>query len=221
MPFGLHHIPIILAYQTDFGGVLYKQDLLNALINNNVSQDSYIYKTIDQAFNSTSIVGDQNIWNFINSLNFNSLPNADGSSTPIFEWFSKYLNVYAGKYTQDYPTYMGACIGIGIALILVVKKENRKLVSSVVFSAMVVAFLTGITEPLEYTFLFCAAPLYYLIYVPLSGISYMLLIFSILGLSFFSFYKMHMCWYMCVWTWWEIIWYHYFTCYELPLGINF
>lgn len=61
MPFGLHHIPIILAYQTDFGGVLYKQDLLNALINNNVSQDSYIYKTIDQAFNSTSIVGDQNI----------------------------------------------------------------------------------------------------------------------------------------------------------------
>lgn len=175
MPFGLHHIPIILAYQTDFGGVLYKQDLLNALINNSVSQDSYIYKTIDQAFNSTSIVGDQNIWNFINSLNFNSLPNADGSSTPIFEWFSKYLNVYAGKYTQDYPTYMGACIGIGIALILVVKKENRKLVSSVVFSAMVVAFLTGITEPLEYTFLFCAAPLYYLIYVPLSGISYMLM----------------------------------------------
>lgn len=175
MPFGLHHIPIILAYQTDFGGVLYKQDLLNALINNGVSKDSNIYQSIESAFIGTSIVGDQNIWNFINSLNFNSLPNLNGTSTPIFEWFTKNLNVYAGKYTQDYPTYMGACMGIGVALILVAEKNNRKLVSSIVCSAMVVAFLTGITEPLEYTFLFCAAPLYYLIYVPLSGISYMLM----------------------------------------------
>ncbi|RXY97027.1 PTS glucose transporter subunit IIBC [Malacoplasma penetrans] len=175
MPFGLHHIPIILAYQTDFGGVLYKQDLLNALVNNGVSTDSTIYQAINNAFPGTSIVGDQNIWNFINSLSFNSLPNADGTQTPIFQWFVKNLNVYAGKYTQDYPTYMGACMGIGVALILVSKKENRKRVASVVGSAMAVAFLTGITEPLEYTFLFCAAPLYYLIYVPLSGISYMLM----------------------------------------------
>lgn len=176
MPFGLHHIPIILAYQTDFGGILYKQDLMNALIANGMGVDSSVYQYIDTAFgDKASIVGDQNIWNFINSLNFNVLQNADGTSYPIFEWFAKHLNVYAGKYTQDYPTYMGACIGIGIALILVSKKENRKAVASIVGSSMAVAFLTGITEPLEYTFLFCAAPLYYLIYVPLSGVSYMLM----------------------------------------------
>lgn len=40
---------------------------------------------------------------------------------------------------------------------------------------MLVSFLTGITEPLEFTFLFIAPYLYYLVYVPFSGLSYMLM----------------------------------------------
>lgn len=68
---------------------------------------------------------------------------------------------------------MGVCMGIGAALIYSAEKRNRRNVSVVIFSAMLVAFFTGITEPLEFTFLFCAPWLYYLIYVPLSGFSYM------------------------------------------------
>jgi PTS system glucose-specific IIC component len=76
---------------------------------------------------------------------------------------------------QDYPIYQGACVGIGLALILTASKENRKAAISVIGSAIIVAFLTGITEPLEYTFLFVAPLLYYVIYVPLSGIAYLLM----------------------------------------------
>ncbi|MDE5553087.1 MAG: glucose PTS transporter subunit IIA [Malacoplasma sp.] len=171
MPFGLHHIPIILAFQTPFGGNLELKALTDALSKNGESQTTI--NTIVSAFGSgTSISGDQNIWNYINGLPYNELL-LNGQKTPIFEWFTKELGVYPGRYTQDYPTYLGACMGIGAAIIVTSKKENRKRVSSVIVSSMFVAFLTGITEPLEFTFLFCAPLLYYIIYVPMSGFSYM------------------------------------------------
>lgn len=175
MPFGLHHIPIILAFQTDFGGVINLSDLQNALINNGINEN--VCNTIVDSFksiNSSSISGDQNIWNFINGLPYNELWDSSlNRNIPIFEWFTKNLDVYPGRYTQDYPTYLGVNLAIGAAIIISSKKDNRKQVATVVGSSMVVAFLTGITEPLEYTFLFCAPLLYYLIYVPISGFSYM------------------------------------------------
>ncbi|MGL4183961.1 MAG: glucose PTS transporter subunit IIA [Metamycoplasmataceae bacterium] len=170
MPFGLHHIPIVLAFQTPFGGVLTLETLTNGLQAANL--DPTIQAKILEAFNSfsggASIDGDQNIWNFINSLPYNTL-----GDIQIFEWFYKYTGVYAGRFTQDYPTYLGVCMGIGGAMILAAEIKNRRNVSLVIGSAMLVAFLTGITEPLEFTFLFCAPWLYFLIYVPLSGFSYM------------------------------------------------
>ena len=74
---------------------------------------------------------------------------------------------------QDYPTYLGACLGIGAAIIFTSEKANRKKIAAVIGSSMGVAFLTGITEPLEFSFLFATPLLYYLIYVPISGLSYM------------------------------------------------
>lgn len=174
MPFGLHHIPIVLAFQTPFGGVLTSTALETGILEAGVSvKDS---ATIMEAFigfnNGGSIEGDQNIWNFINSLPFNDL-NSPSGNIPIFDWFNQYTGVYAGRYTQDYPTYLGVCLGIGAAIIVASEKKNRRDVSVVVGSSMLVAFLTGITEPLEFTFLFAAPLLFYLIYVPLSGLSYM------------------------------------------------
>lgn len=174
MPFGLHHIPIVLAFQTPFGGVLTLEALNNGIIEAGIPNvDSTKILQLFNSFNGgASIEGDQNIWNFINSLPYNSL-NSLGHEIPIFDWFYQYTGVYAGRYTQDYPTYLGVCIGIGAAIIFASEKKNRRDVSMVVGSSMVVAFLTGITEPLEFTFLFAAPLLFYLIYVPLSGFSYM------------------------------------------------
>ncbi|WP_051122437.1 PTS transporter subunit EIIC [Mesomycoplasma moatsii] len=182
MPFGLHHIPIVMAFQTEFGGVLEGELIQKALENQKISTDSEIYKEILKSWTSFtsndtfsgSIVGDQNIWNFINSISLNTI-----NSTPLFQWFDSHVGVYAGRFTQDYPTYLGACIGIGAAMIMTSEKENRKKVATIIGSSMIVAFLTGITEPLEFSFLFCAPALYYLLYVPISGFSYMFM--EILG----------------------------------------
>lgn len=176
MPFGLHHIPIVMAFQTEFGGVLDGETIQQALINAQINQDSNVYQEILKSWKSFAnndsftgtIVGDQNIWNFINSISLNTI-----GGKPLFEWFNTNTGVYAGRFTQDYPTYLGACMGIGAAIIFTSEKQNRKKVLPIILSAMVVAFLTGITEPLEFSFLFAAPLLYYVLYVPMSGLSYM------------------------------------------------
>ncbi|WEK82880.1 MAG: PTS transporter subunit EIIC [Mycoplasma sp.] len=178
MPFGLHHIPIILAFQTDFGGVLSVDTLNAALANGSISQMQHdmLIQQID-AFTKgkTVIVGDQNIWNFINSLPTNTMSYI-GKDVPIYDWFKTVLGINAGRFTQDYATYLGTCMGIGAAMIMTADKANRKVTAATIGSSMVVAFLTGITEPLEFSFLFVAPLFYYLIYVPLSGFAYMFMI---------------------------------------------
>ena len=174
MPFGLHQIVIAVAFTTPFGGVLSTEIFMNAIQQANVNVTNEQIKHILDLLKDNPINGDQSIWNFINGLPYNSLPiNGGASSIPIFEWFTKYAHIHAGRFTQDYPTYLGVCMGIGIAFILTANKSNRRNTISVIGSAMIVAFLTGITEPLEFTFLFIVPYLYYLIYVPLSGFSYM------------------------------------------------
>lgn len=178
MPFGLHHIPIVLAFQTQFGGVL-SIEMLDKVANQlDAGQLAEIKKQLVSftGGKGTQIVGDQNIWNFINGLTFNNLTvTIDGktSQLPIFSAFKQIVGVNAGKFTQDYPTYLGTCMGIGAAMIFTSDKEHRKVTAATIGSTMVVAFLTGITEPLEFSFLFVAPIFYYLVYVPLSGLAYM------------------------------------------------
>ena len=52
--------------------------------------------------------------------------------------------------------------------------ENKQKVKGILLSAALTSFLTGITEPIEFTFLF-VAPLLYVIHAILEGLSYMLL----------------------------------------------
>ena len=177
MPFGLHHIVIGMAWQSSLGGSLTTENVTQAAQTLNVQSSTEIQQILKllKARNNT-IVGDQNIWNFLNSLPFNTIPiNNSGGSMPVFEWFTSHTGTYAGRYMQDYPIYLGACIGIGLAIIFTADKDKRKKVASITGSAMAVAFLTGITEPLEFSFLFAAPLFYYLVYVPLSGIAYMLM----------------------------------------------
>lgn len=170
MPFGLHTILITLAFQTPFGGVLYLSQIesLQPIIN-----DQNEYLALLEGFKSfangqTQILGDQNIWNYLNSVSVNTI-----NGEYLFSFFKENLNINAGRFTQDYPTYLGVCTAIGLAFIFTSDKDGRKNTTAVIGSAMFVAFLTGITEPLEFTFLFISPILYYAIYVPFSGLSYM------------------------------------------------
>ncbi len=71
--------------------------------------------------------------------------------------------------TEQFPqgglmlTGMGkvfGCTGIALALYSTAKQENKKMVMGLVLSATITAILTGITEPIEFTFLFIAPALF-------------------------------------------------------------
>lgn len=61
-----------------------------------------------------------------------------------------------------------------LAMYHVSDDENKQKVKGILLSASLTSFLTGITEPIEFTFLF-VAPLLYVIHAILEGLSYMLL----------------------------------------------
>ncbi|MEJ6079671.1 alpha-glucoside-specific PTS transporter subunit IIBC [Vibrio sp. 1-Bac 57] len=60
------------------------------------------------------------------------------------------------------------CTGIALALYSTAKKENKKMVMGLLVGATVTAILTGITEPIEFTFLFIA-PLLFALHAVLSA----------------------------------------------------
>jgi PTS system arbutin-like IIC component len=71
--------------------------------------------------------------------------------------------------TEQFPqgglmlTGMGkvfGCTGIALALYSTAKQENKKMVMGLVVGATITAVLTGITEPIEFTFLFIAPALF-------------------------------------------------------------
>ncbi|MCG3866140.1 MULTISPECIES: N-acetylglucosamine-specific PTS transporter subunit IIBC [unclassified Photobacterium] len=77
----------------------------------------------------------------------------------------------AGVYMAwAYPVMMGGLPGAALALTLASPKNKRKLVGGMLLSLAFTSFLTGITEPIEFSFLFIA-PVLYGIHALLSGVS--------------------------------------------------
>jgi N-acetylglucosamine PTS system EIICBA or EIICB component len=69
-----------------------------------------------------------------------------------------------------YPILMFGLPGAALAMIHMANKRQRKLAFGILSAAALTAFLTGVTEPLEFAFMFVAFPLY-LIHAVLTGIS--------------------------------------------------
>ncbi len=72
--------------------------------------------------------------------------------------------------TGFFPVMMFGLPAAAFAIIHTAKPEKRKLVASIFLGAALASFLTGITEPLEFSFMF-VAPLLYGVHVVLSGIA--------------------------------------------------
>ncbi|SDI79925.1 PTS transporter subunit EIIC [Alteribacillus bidgolensis] len=70
-------------------------------------------------------------------------------------------------------TMMFGLIGACLAMYHMAKPENKKKVFGLLFSAGLTSFLTGITEPIEFSFLFLA-PLLYVIHAFYDGLAFML-----------------------------------------------
>ncbi|WP_024615752.1 N-acetylglucosamine-specific PTS transporter subunit IIBC [Clostridium sp. Ade.TY] len=87
----------------------------------------------------------------------------------------------AGTYmTGFYFIMMFALPAACIAMIMAAKKENRKAVTGMLVSIAATAFLTGITEPIEFTFMFLA-PILYVFHAIMTGVA--LALANVLGLK--------------------------------------
>ncbi|NMM63184.1 PTS transporter subunit EIIC [Clostridium sp. P21] len=61
---------------------------------------------------------------------------------------------------SEFPILMFGLPGAAVAMIVAAKKEKRKQTAGMMISAALVAFLTGITEPIEFSFIFVAPILF-------------------------------------------------------------
>ena len=73
-----------------------------------------------------------------------------------------------------FPLMIFGLPGAALAMYKTAKPEKKKVVGGLLFSAALTSILTGITEPLEFTFLF-VAPFLYLIHCIFAGLAYMIM----------------------------------------------
>ena len=92
---------------------------------------------------------------------------ADPSTTHFSVEATRFMS---GKF----PLMIFGLPGAALAMYKTAKPEKKKIVGGLLFSAALTSILTGITEPLEFTFLF-VAPFLYLIHCIFAGLAYMLM----------------------------------------------
>lgn len=94
------------------------------------------------------------------------------------ELASKSTTVFSVSATRfmagKFPFMMFGLPGVALAMYQCAKPEKKKVAGGLLLSAALTAFLTGITEPLEFTFIFVALPMY-AVHCVLAGLSFMLM----------------------------------------------
>ena len=116
--------------------------------------------------------GLHHVFNSIFWFQFGSYPKADGTIAhgDIARFFAG--DPTAGTYMSGFFFIMmfalpAACF----AMILAAKKSKRKAVTGMFLSIALTAFLTGITEPIEFTFMFLA-PVLFVFHALMTGIAF-------------------------------------------------
>lgn len=85
------------------------------------------------------------------------------------------VEITAGRFMAGkFPFILFGLPAVALAMYHMAKPKNKKAVSGLLVTAAATAFLTGITEPIEFTFLF-VAPLLYVFHTLMAGLSFMLM----------------------------------------------
>ncbi|WP_083300619.1 N-acetylglucosamine-specific PTS transporter subunit IIBC [Jeongeupia sp. USM3] len=99
----------------------------------------------------------------------NDIPNFLGGAKSIAE--GKAVLGITGRYQAGFfPIMMFGLPGAALAIYHAAKPANKARVASLMIAAAFAAFFTGVTEPLEFSFMFVAPPLY-LLHAFLTGVS--------------------------------------------------
>lgn len=99
----------------------------------------------------------------------NDIPNFLGGQKSIDDGLAT-IGI-TGRYQAGFfPIMMFGLPGAALAIYQTSKQQNRSKTESIMLAAAVAAFFTGVTEPLEFSFMFMA-PLLYFIHALLTGLS--------------------------------------------------
>ncbi len=99
----------------------------------------------------------------------NDIPNFLAGGKALAE--GKAVLGVTGMYQAGFfPIMMFGLPGAALAIYHTAKPENREKVASIMIAAAFAAFFTGVTEPLEFAFMF-VAPMLYVLHAVLTGIS--------------------------------------------------
>ncbi len=99
----------------------------------------------------------------------NDIPNFLGGAQSLAE--GKAVLGITGMYQAGFfPIMMFGLPGAALAIYHMAKPENKTKVASLMIAAALASFFTGITEPLEFSFMF-VAPILYVVHAFLTGIS--------------------------------------------------
>ncbi len=148
LPFGLHHMITIPMNYTSFGGS---------------------YTILTGASAGQTVFGQDPLW---------------------LAWVTDLINLKNAGDTAAYTSLLtsitparfkigqmigasGLLLGIALAMYRRVDRDKMRSYRSMFFSAALAVFLTGVTEPLEFMFMFCAIPLY-IVYAVLQGLAFAL-----------------------------------------------
>lgn len=93
------------------------------------------------------------------------------------KWTNNHFEVVNGTrfMAGKFPFMIFGLWGAALAMYRTADDDKKKVTAGLVFSAAFTAALTGITEPIEFSFLFAAPALYYGVHAVLAGFSYMLM----------------------------------------------
>lgn len=172
---GKRFVPIITSLYTLILGIIsgYVWPHIQGIINsagNAVATSGSIGAFIFGFFNRLLIpFGLHHVMNSFVWFQFGTFKNAAGEmvSGDLWRFFAK--DPTAGTFmTGFFPIMMFALPAACLAMISAAKKEHRKQVSGMLLGVAFTAFLTGITEPIEFLFMFLA-PVLYLVHAVLTG----------------------------------------------------
>ena len=100
-----------------------------------------------------------------------------GDMTMFFAQLKDGVDITAGNFMAgEYPVMMFGLPAAALAMYHTARPERKKLVAGLLGSGALTSFLTGITEPLEFSFLFLS-PILFLIHAILDGFSFVIMAF--------------------------------------------
>lgn len=182
---GKRFVPIVTAFSAIVLGVVLSiiwppiQQGIDAFSNYAVSGNptamGFLYGLVERLLIPFGL---HHIWNVPFFFEIGSYTNAAGEIVS-----GDVTRFFAGDPTAGFlgGAYLFKMFGLPAAALAIwhtAKPENKKMVGGIMISAALTSFLTGITEPIEFSFLFIA-PVLYGVHAVLAGLSFV--IFQVMG----------------------------------------